>query len=337
MNDAPPPLPPELPDYQDRRGGLIGFGICVILLGVFFALMVPISLLGQFAVARQSGGAMNAAVVAPGLLLFTALAGGCVCLGVGSIQAKRWARALLLIFGWFWLCVGVAATVIAVPTLRSMDFAAHSGGQQLPPGAENVAKTIAFGLLVLMYLVVPIVLICFYGSRNVRLTCEHRDPVERWTDRCPLPVLACCLLQVYGGVSTLLSAPSGALPLAGEMLAGPAAWIFLSAIAAFLFYAAVGFYRLRHRIWLVYTVVMTILGISGLASFAQVNLVDYYRATGLTPEQLAQVQNSPFAQGKTLLWLIATALALYLGYLLYLRKYFVAAREDDAVSESVEE
>ncbi len=36
----------------------------------------------------------------------------------------------------------------------------------------------------------PIVWIIFYSRRDVRLTCEWRNPKPSWTDACPLPVLA---------------------------------------------------------------------------------------------------------------------------------------------------
>ena len=68
---------------------------------------------------------------------------------------------------------------------------------------------IALLFLGVFFVILPAVWIFFYKSRQVKATCEARDPVARWTDACPLPVLALCLwflffrlglvLQVYGG------------------------------------------------------------------------------------------------------------------------------------------
>ena len=43
------------------------------------------------------------------------------------------------------------------------------------------------------FILVPAVWTFFYNSRHVKATGEAPDPVTRWTDACPLPVLAICL------------------------------------------------------------------------------------------------------------------------------------------------
>ena len=53
-------------------------------------------------------------------------------------------------------------------------------------------------------MVVPIAFIVFYSRSDVELTCRYRDPVERWTDRAPLPVLGASVVLFGGSLYMLL-------------------------------------------------------------------------------------------------------------------------------------
>src|SRR4051794_12199788 len=58
-------------------------------------------------------------------LIFTAafyiVLGACfAALGIGSIMAKRWARALILVVSWMWLIVGVVSLVVLIALLPKM-------------------------------------------------------------------------------------------------------------------------------------------------------------------------------------------------------------------------
>src|SRR6185369_5783408 len=101
MNEAPPlqesPAPPPLPDFKDRRTGLLVFGILEILLGGLCLLLIGFMALGQAMLSRTSPGAVNSQALVPAMVIYLGLAAIFVCLGVGSIRCRRWARALLLI------------------------------------------------------------------------------------------------------------------------------------------------------------------------------------------------------------------------------------------------
>jgi hypothetical protein len=112
MNEQNPeaaPMEPTLPPvpYKDRSVGLIIFGILTILLGCLSGLLVPLMLFAQMASAKTTGAPPPFSVILPGILLYGFLAVALVWLGIGSIMARRWARALLLIFSWSWLIMGV--------------------------------------------------------------------------------------------------------------------------------------------------------------------------------------------------------------------------------------
>jgi hypothetical protein len=58
------------------------------------------------------------------------LAVALIWLGIGSIKARRWARALLLIFSWSWLVMGVCMTAV-------MPFFMAKVMANLPPNAKT--------------------------------------------------------------------------------------------------------------------------------------------------------------------------------------------------------
>src|SRR5258708_33744181 len=100
-----------------------------------------------------------------------------------------------------------------------------------------------------IYVVIPGAMVLFSRSTHVKLPCEARDPVPRWTDRCPLPVLAVVLIQAFGAVGMLLMLPvyGRAFPLFGLIITGLPAVAMSLAFAAFSLYAARGFYLLQSR------------------------------------------------------------------------------------------
>src|SRR4051812_33522673 len=110
--DAPPVNPSATPSYKDRRLGLIAFGIVIIGVGCVVAIFLPLAFLGQFLGARSMGVPPNYQVLMQSVLMYGLLAVALIWLGAGSISARRWARALLVIFTWSWLVIGFF-TVIA--------------------------------------------------------------------------------------------------------------------------------------------------------------------------------------------------------------------------------
>src|ERR1035438_6551077 len=120
-----------LPDYKDRSTGLIIFGILTLLLGCFVGLFVPLMLFGQMMAAKAPNAPpANAAAILPVVAIYGGLAVALIWLGIGSIKARRWARALLLIFSWSWLVMGIVMTVV-MPFIMSKTMA------NLPPDAKT--------------------------------------------------------------------------------------------------------------------------------------------------------------------------------------------------------
>ena len=209
--------------FKDRSVGLIIFGVLTILLGCLALLAVFLMLLGQAMSARTTTVPTNFAAILPGIAMYGVLAVVLVWLGIGSMMARRWARALLLIFSWSWLVLGVFI-------LAFMGFFIPKTLANLPPsptganGVTAVVMVFMFLIFGVLFLVLPAVWTFFYSSRHVKETCERRDTAIRWTDACPLPVLALCVWLIFS-VLMLLVMPfmtNGVMPFFGMFLSGGA-------------------------------------------------------------------------------------------------------------------
>ena len=179
---TPPPVPPV---FKDRRTGLIDFGIFALLSGGACALFVPLAFVSQMMVARRFGTEFDASAAFISAGLYGLIAVVMIWLGVGSILARRWARALLLCLGWLGLIIGLLAMPAVYLAMNSLGETLRAQGQAVPPGTLALIKFFAIATTFVIYIVIPGVAVLFYRSPHVKHTCEVRDPVERWTDRCP--------------------------------------------------------------------------------------------------------------------------------------------------------
>jgi hypothetical protein len=194
-------------DFKDRKTGLVVFGILQIILGGLCALIVPFMVIGMIASAARgdsSAPPINTSMMIPGILFYVLVAVWFIWMGIGSIKARRWARALILVSSWLWLICGICGLVFMLLLMPQMyDRMGQSG--QMPPEMAAVMKYVMMGFMTVFYVIIPAVLVLFYGSKNVKATCEFRDSQVRWTDKCPLPVLAgsgpfqCYLWGLTGG------------------------------------------------------------------------------------------------------------------------------------------
>src|ERR1035438_4494880 len=127
MNEQNPVILPieaaPLPAYKDRSTGLMVFGILPLLLGCLAGLFVPLMLFGQMMAAEAPNAPpTNTAVILPAVAMYGCMAVALIWLGIGSIKTRRWARALLLIFSWSWLGIGVFMTAV-MPFFMTKVFA----------------------------------------------------------------------------------------------------------------------------------------------------------------------------------------------------------------------
>ncbi len=311
-------------DYRDRKTGLVVFGILEIIFGAFCALMVPFMLLGMLASAalnRGSAPPVNASMMIPGLLFYALLAVWFIWMGIGSIRARRWARALLLVTSWFWLISGIIGLVCLLVFLPDM-YSQMGRSGQLPMEIIAVIKHITIGFMLVFYVIIPGALVLFYGSRHVKATCELRDLRIRWTDKCPLPVLVVSLISGFCAASMLLMGFYGwAMPFFGFILSGIAGAAAALVSMLLLGYVAWGTYRLSIRAWWCAVLLIIVWGVSTGITFSRVSLMEFYAKMNFPAHQLEIMRQFTLTQTS---WMVLSVLwfIVALAYLLYTRRYF---------------
>jgi hypothetical protein len=325
---VPPVVAPPPPAYKNRSGGLVVFGVFTILLGVFSAFMVPMMLLGQALNARNPNApASSLAMLLPGLFLYGGLAVVLIWLGIGSIKCRRWARALLLIIAWSWLVMGVAGmgvmVVIMPKVLANISSNMPSNQPGLSPAALDSVMMVSCLVVGFIFILIPAVWVFFYGSRHVKATCEARDPVPRWTDACPLPVLALSL-WLWVGVPMLALMPLAyhvVAPFFGGFLTGAFGGLFYLVMAAVWAWAAWRLYRLDVRAWWVMLAALLLFCVSSLLTYMNHDILEMYQLMGYPEAQIKQMQNIGFLTGNRTAWLTCCSMVPFLGYLIFVKKY----------------
>ncbi len=326
------PLSPAATHYKDRSTGLTLFGVATVLLGGLCALMIPLMLFGQVMAGKTTGIPPNFQTMILAAGMYGGMAVLMVWLGIGSMLARRWARALLLIFAGTGLLMGLMSFVLVAFLLpqitKNMRLMQPPGQPALP---ENmVVFMVGFGMLIagVIYVVLPGIWTLFYRSPHVKATCEARDPVERWTDRCPIPVLTISVWLAISVPMVLLMplAFHGMVPFFGVFLSGVPGSLIYVAFAAVMAYCAWAVYRLDPKGWWVTLISFTLLLVSGVISYLQNDLMEMYRQMGFPEQQAEQMQQiAAVSRPIMIIWSLFIE-ALLVGSLLYVKKHFWPAR-----------
>jgi MFS family permease len=237
-------------NFKNRKTGLTIFGIILIILGALsaltFLLILAGTLIGRFVSAPTSAPLLSMIV---GISMYGILAIIFIWLGIGSINAKRWSRALILIGAWYSLIVGIVSVVFIAYIMPDIWTIALQDSET-PVEAIAFVRAFTYSLLGFLTIILPLAFILFYQNKHVKETCEHLDPHERWTDRSPLPVLALSLIFVYSALFTLVNISYGGIfPLFGFIITGSAGGILNLVLMIFSILIAWGIYKLEKRAW----------------------------------------------------------------------------------------
>jgi hypothetical protein len=323
-------LTSRVAQYRDRSNGLVVFGVIQIILGLLAALMVPLAALGAFLTRLAPGVTMRPGQYVSGIASYAVMAAVLLTLGIGSVQMKRWARALTLVISWYWLITGVLMTVLMTAVLpvvmrsvlRAQQNAAGQSGA-LSAGIMAVILTIVIVFAAFFLIVVPIAFVVFYSRQDVADTCRDHDPVERWTDRVPLPVLGASVVFVVQALyllSTGIATPM--FPLFGRYLLGLSAIPWFLAFACLDTYLAVAFLRVKPIAWWIAVVVEPIRLLSMAVTFSRADPMQAYAKLGWSDAQVQMLSSSPFFRSHVVLWWSLISAVLFFGYVLWLKRYF---------------
>jgi hypothetical protein len=332
MSTAPPPISPYM--YPDRSPRLVLVGAVQVMIGCLCGLMafmlLGLSLIGPLPGAPQAQ-SMNMQAMMPAAIFYVVLAVPFIWLGIGLMRARRWAWTLTVVLSWMWLVVGVVSfgmfLFVMAPSMSGMLA-------QQPGMPREAVMVMLVGMAIFMagiYIVLPAVFLVLCHNQSARATCLRRDPYIRWTDGCPMPVLALSIMLALSVVSMASSFIYGpVLPLFGSLISGPAAVAVTLLIGLVMAYLAWGTYRLQMAAWWG-TLLLLIAGVlSAVITFSRTTLMEMYEKMRMPADQLEMIRKSGIVQSMSgsAPWLALVSGAVGLGYLLYVRRYFV--RRDEA-------
>ena len=316
---------PPVAEFKDRRTGLMVFGILLIILGCMAALAIPFMLLGQLMAGRVPGVEPTPLrFLLPAVFMYLGIAAAFIWLGIGSLQCRRWARALVLIIAWIWLISGLVGTVMVGFMLPQIFAHPPGGAPPLPAAAVVVMTLFTLAFTTVIYVLVPGALVFFYRSPHVKATCAARDPAPRWTDACPLPVLALSLMLGCGAATMplVILAYHSIMPWFGRYLTGLPGTVALLVTAAAYAWAARATYKLNIAGWWVAFLGFGLWMLSAVVTFARIGLLPMYELMGFPQAQLDMLKHMGFFQGPLLAVAIAACWLPFLGYVIYTKKYF---------------
>ena len=315
----PPPVNSSVGPYRDRRTALLIAGVLEILLGVGAWLIVGLMIFAASMVTAQGAGSKGSMI--PGIAVYGIAGLVFVMLGVGSIQARRWARALWLVVSSFWLIGGVLAAAVVALLMASV------------AGVESILLIAILSFFAVFMIGLPASLLAFYRSPHVKATCEAAAPEPCWTDGCPLPVLGAALWFA----SMTLTLPwmgwlyGGLYPFFGHFVRGAAGhglWMvsgLLSGIATY------GIYRRIHTLWLLGLVLVLGQGISATVTYAVVDPKELFAAMGIEGAALEQIERMGMIRPSFMIGSASAAILPMVGLLLWARACFQKRSTEPAI------
>ena len=193
---------------------------------------------------------------------------------------------------------------------------------ELPRGVILVMKCAIAVFMTVIYVLIPGVLVLFYRSPHVKATCHARDPQLRWTDKCPLPVLALSILFALWAVSMLsMGAYGWTFPFFGAILTGISGAVVMLPLALSLAFLARGTYRLSINAWWCAAFLTIAWAASMAVTFSRISILDFYEKMNF-PEQQLESMRQYMPHGSTMVLMFALSFAAFFAYLLYTKKFF---------------
>jgi hypothetical protein len=319
---------PVGPGHRDRSLGLAVFGVIEILLGILGLLLVPATLVAT-AATRSLGGAgatPDWRTVGPGLVVYTLLGVALIWLGVGSVRARRWARALLLALSWLWLITGALALLMSWWLLPGI-WMSIAGLGDWPRGAMLLVEIGTALLLSVVYVALPAAFVLFYRSEGVIATCRARDPEPSIIADSPPQLLALAVAFALGALSVLLMPAYGfLLPVFGLVLQGAAGAVGWAGILLLLLWLTWRTLVGDRRAWWAAVVATILAGVSSTVTALVVPVADLLAAMRLDPRALQLLEGMGTPSAAALGLLNALGWATLLAYLVYARRWFEGRR-----------
>jgi hypothetical protein len=326
------PVSSPIAPSPDRSVQLIVLGGLQVFLGCLCglaALMMASLFLGGRMPQAPQGPQFSPRMMIPSLGIYVLIAVGFIWMGIGMIRIRRWAWALTLVMSWMGLIVGLFASVM-VPIFMTKTWGSLAEQNQMPPEMVRFMWTTTILVTIGLYVFLPGIFVVLCQPKSVRDTVYRRDPTPRWTDRCPLPVLALVILHAAGAICMpMMATYNWVMPFFGSFVSGPAGAAVACLLAVLLACLAWGTYRLKILAWWG-TIILGIVYIANsVLFFRRGDLLQMYEKMGFPAETIDMIKKTGVLEMLTTygVWMNVAFGAVWFGYLLYLRRYFVRKSE----------
>ena len=338
---APLPMPPiptaaltqleyESAQFAPGKGGLIAMSVIFFGIGALTGcgvLAIPFMLM-RTGLAPGPG----ASQLAMAVVMYGAIAVAAVWTGVGCCRARRWVRPVVLAGAWPALLMGcvmlIAMIITVLPTMAGLR--GNTSGAGMPTLLIMAMFIIPALMAVVFFVGIPATLVWFFQRRQTAQTLWFYDPVPGWTDRCPIPVLAWSLWNGLGAlVGSLSLLTNGTVPVFGFLITGATAAGIIVLVAAIILCAAVGSYLLKPWAWWLSPALSVVWAASWLTLLLRGRLPEYVAQT--TPTNTPSAQELHMASNPWFLSLTVLGMLLGIGFVVYLRRYFVRSQESSSV------
>jgi len=226
-----------------------------------------------------------------------------------------------------WLATGIEAMAIMACVLPYILDHPSQKSAALTGPIQAVVTAIVFGIDGTIFVIIPLVLFLFYRSKHVKATCEARDPKVRWTDACPLPVLALSLLLALGSVSlpfTMLSHGS-VVPMFGFYVSGLPASAVMILMAIVYGFAAWSCYNLKIQGWWAGLIALLGTSISFGITIARIGILPMYELMKVPQAQIEQMRAMGFLDTPFFPLTMFAVFVPYVAFIIFTRRYFKKA------------
>jgi len=313
---------------KDRTVGLIVFGTGGVFLGIG---CFSVAMLLLIVVSATGLHGMKPIHFWMTMLFLIYLTGWFIVTGLGSIKARRWARALLLVGAWVAVFFGTLTLALMLYVLPEI-FNLLSESRLIPPSAAMGILYFSAFVLVVFQVVFPMAGVAFYGLKSVQNTCERRNPDPGWTDRCPLPLLAMSFILILGSLSIFTGATTNyTVFLFGHVISGFAGLLVMLFISLACGYVGWGaFTRRMHAWWGAYALIL-LTASSLMLTFSEMDMPNLYAHMGYSADQVHELQNVHLITPVTLTFISCMWGIMACIYLVWVRDSFRPEKDEGKV------
>ena len=241
----------------------------------------------------------------------------CIPIGYGHIYYRRWALTLTQLFAWFWLGTGILLVgnlIVFVPQVVKLDI-----NPEILITRLTIIGIVSFISLIL----IPILLLWFYGSKKTKSVFEERDQNMYWADNYPFTLMA--LLLFFGIMILVLHIAiffQSIFPLFGEIIFGRQSIYLVSLCILVLGILTAGIIRLKIWAWWGSLVYLSLLSASTIISFSKHSFYEIILMMNLPSYELELISELVLFHDFHLASLLTPPLLVGLGLLFYSKRYF---------------